>query len=78
MHILGKRMKYSCSLWSDGIQSLDQAEESMLDLTCRRAGIQDGMNVLELGCGWGSLTSLDGGTVSHGENNCRIKLQSPA
>jgi len=56
MHILGKRMKYSCSLWSDGIQSLYQAEESMLDLTCRRAGIQDGMNVLELGCGWGSLS----------------------
>jgi cyclopropane-fatty-acyl-phospholipid synthase len=56
MHILGKRMKYSCSLWSDGVQSLDQAEESMLDLTCRRAGIQDGMNVLELGCGWGSLS----------------------
>ena len=56
MHILGKRMKYSCSLWSDGVQSLDQAEESMLDLTCRRAGIQDGMNVLEVGCGWGSLS----------------------
>jgi cyclopropane-fatty-acyl-phospholipid synthase len=56
MHILGKRMKYSCSLWSEGIQSLYQAEESMLDLTCRRAGIQDGMHVLELGCGWGSLS----------------------
>ncbi|MFZ5908309.1 MAG: SAM-dependent methyltransferase [Nitrospirota bacterium] len=56
MHILGKRMKYSCSLWSDGVQSVDRAEELMLDLTCRRAGIQDGMNVLELGCGWGSLS----------------------
>lgn len=72
-YILGNRMKYSCSLWSDGIQSLNQAEESMLDLTCRRAGIQNGMNVLELGCGWGSL-SLDCGELSEMQDRCSFKF----
>jgi cyclopropane-fatty-acyl-phospholipid synthase len=55
-YVLGTRMKYSCALWEEGVHSLDAAEEAMLDLTCRRAGIKDGMNVLELGCGWGSLS----------------------
>jgi cyclopropane-fatty-acyl-phospholipid synthase len=35
---------------------LDAAEEAMLDLTCRRAEIRDGMDILELGCGWGALS----------------------
>jgi len=56
MHVLGERMKYSCSFWNDDIQTLDQAESAMLTLTCSRAGIRDGMDVLDLGCGWGSLT----------------------
>lgn len=54
--VLGARLKYSCCLFADGIESLDAAEEAMLELTCRRAEIEDGMDVLELGCGWGSLT----------------------
>jgi cyclopropane-fatty-acyl-phospholipid synthase len=54
--VLGKHLKYSGCLWPAGTESLDAAEEAMLDLTCRRAGIADGMQVLELGCGWGSLT----------------------
>lgn len=53
--VLGKRMKYSCCLWPPGVSGLDQAEEAMLKLTCLRTGIQDGMRVLDLGCGWGSL-----------------------
>lgn len=53
---LGPRLKYSSALWPDGVTSLAQAEEAMLDLTCRRAGLADGMEILELGCGWGSLT----------------------
>lgn len=53
---LGPRLKYSCGLWSDGVDSLEGAEEAMLELTCSRARIEDGMDVLELGCGWGSLT----------------------
>ena len=53
---LGKRRKYSCCYYPTGNESLDEAEESMLALTCGRAHIQDKMDILELGCGWGSLT----------------------
>jgi len=54
--VLGKHLKYSSAFWADGTATLDQAEEEMLDLTCRRADLQDGMTVLELGCGWGALS----------------------
>jgi cyclopropane-fatty-acyl-phospholipid synthase len=54
--VLGPRLKYSCALWPEGTATLDEAEEAMLRLTCERAGIADGQRVLELGCGWGSLT----------------------
>ena len=53
---LGPRLKYSGCLWPEGVSSLAGAEEAMLALTCRRTGIEDGMDVLDLGCGWGSLT----------------------
>lgn len=56
VHVLGKRMKYSCCLYPLGSERLDEAEEKMLSLTCERANIRDGMEILELGCGWGSLT----------------------
>jgi cyclopropane-fatty-acyl-phospholipid synthase len=54
--VLGKHMKYSGNFWKPGVDSLDQAETHMLALTCQRAQIEDGMEILELGCGWGSLT----------------------
>ena len=54
--ILGPRLKYSAAWWPEGVTDLAAAEEAMLALTCRRAGIADGQDVLELGCGWGSLT----------------------
>jgi cyclopropane-fatty-acyl-phospholipid synthase len=54
--VLGPRMKYSACLWEDGTSSLGKAEDAMLDLTCRRARIEDGMRILDLGCGWGSFT----------------------
>jgi cyclopropane-fatty-acyl-phospholipid synthase len=53
---LGKRLKYSCALWDEHTPSLDAAEEAMLGLTCRRAQIEDGHSILDLGCGWGSLS----------------------
>jgi cyclopropane-fatty-acyl-phospholipid synthase len=53
---LGARLKYSGALWPDGVTTLDAAEETMLNLTCERAQIADGQNILELGCGWGSLS----------------------
>ena len=54
--ILGPRRKYSGCLWPDGGGDLAGAEEAMLALSCARAGVQDGMRVLDLGCGWGSLS----------------------
>jgi len=53
---LGPRRKYSSAYWPEGVQNLADAEEAMLDLTCRRARLEDGQTVLELGCGWGSLS----------------------
>ena len=54
--VLGKRLKYSSSLYNSGDVTLDQAEEAMLRLTCERAKLADGQHILELGCGWGSLS----------------------
>jgi cyclopropane-fatty-acyl-phospholipid synthase len=53
--VLGQRLKYSAGYWPQGVQTLDAAEEAMLDLTCQRAEIADGMEVCDLGCGWGAL-----------------------
>lgn len=53
---LGRRLKYSSGYWPEGVDTLDAAEESMLRLTCERARIADGQRILELGCGWGSLS----------------------
>lgn len=54
--VLGAHRKYSSGLWSEGVTTLDAAEAAMLSLTCARARLENGQNVLELGCGWGSLT----------------------
>jgi cyclopropane-fatty-acyl-phospholipid synthase len=53
---LGKRLKYSGAYYPDGVNTLDEAEETMLKLTCERARFADGQDVLELGCGWGSMS----------------------
>jgi cyclopropane-fatty-acyl-phospholipid synthase len=53
---LGARLKYSSGLWPERTTTLDAAEQAMLQLTCERARIEDGQRILELGCGWGSLS----------------------
>lgn len=53
--VLGPRLKYSCGLYEDESTTLAEAEEAMLRLTCHRAEVADGMDVLDLGCGWGAL-----------------------
>ena len=55
-NVLGKHLKYSSGYWPDGVNSLDESEESMLELSFKRAQLVDGDSILELGCGWGSLT----------------------
>ncbi len=53
---LGARLKYSCCYYPSGRETLDEAEEAMLELYAERARLADGLDILELGCGWGSLT----------------------
>lgn len=53
---LGPRLKYSCAYWLSDTTTLAEAEEVMLACTAARAGVEDGMDVLDLGCGWGSFS----------------------
>jgi len=55
-YCLGRHLKYSSGYWKEGVTDLDTAEKDMLELTCERAELQNGQAVLELGCGWGSLS----------------------
>lgn len=55
-NVLGKRLKYSSCYFPEHVDSLDAAEEAMLSLYAKRAGLEDGMSILDLGCGWGSLS----------------------
>jgi cyclopropane-fatty-acyl-phospholipid synthase len=54
--VLGPHLKYSSAWWPDGVRTLAEAERRMLQLSVARAGIERGQSILELGCGWGSLT----------------------
>ncbi|GAP38844.1 cyclopropane-fatty-acyl-phospholipid synthase family protein [Piscinibacter sakaiensis] len=54
--VLGPHRKYSCCHWGPGVETLEAAEAEALRITCERAGLEDGQDVLELGCGWGSLS----------------------
>ena len=71
-HILGKRMKYSCNYWPEYATTLDTSEEAMLEIICKRADIHDGMDILDLGCGWGALSLW----ISEHFPNCRIRAVS--
>ncbi len=53
-HMLDPTMAYSCGYWA-GADTLEQAQEGKLDLICRKLGLQPGMRLLDIGCGWGSL-----------------------
>lgn len=55
-HVMGDHLKYSCCYWPTKVGNLSEAETAALELTVRRADITDGMRILDLGCGWGSLS----------------------
>jgi cyclopropane-fatty-acyl-phospholipid synthase len=55
-YCLGKHLKYSSGYWKPGVSDIDTSEKDMLELTCTRAELKEGQQVLELGCGWGSLS----------------------
>jgi cyclopropane-fatty-acyl-phospholipid synthase len=72
LNVLGQRLKYSGCYWPPGVVTLDAAEDAMLRLTCERAQVADGMNILELGCGWGALSLWIAERYPH----CRITAVS--
>jgi cyclopropane-fatty-acyl-phospholipid synthase len=55
-YCLGKHRKYSSCFWLPDTQNLDEAEALALSQTCDHADLRDGQHILELGCGWGSLS----------------------
>jgi len=56
LQVLGPRLKYSSGYWPSRNTTFAESEEAMLEITCKRAELKDGQKILELGCGWGSLT----------------------
>ncbi len=52
--MLDRWMNYSCAYWKNA-NTLDEAQEAKLDLTCRKLGLTPGMRVLDIGCGWGGF-----------------------
>ena len=57
--VLGRHLKYSSGFWAaadEVVETIDESEAAMLRLTCERARLENGHDILELGCGWGSLT----------------------
>ncbi|KAJ9168196.1 hypothetical protein P3X46_019752 [Hevea brasiliensis] len=66
--VLGKNLKYSCCYFSDKSNTLEDAEKAMLELYCERSQLKDGHTVLDVGCGWGSLSLY----IAKKYSNCRI------
>ena len=62
-NVLGEHLKYSSGYWPDGTKTLDDSEEAMLELSFNRAQLIDGHSILELGCGWGSMTCFMAGKL---------------
>ncbi|XP_019074877.1 (S)-coclaurine N-methyltransferase isoform X2 [Vitis vinifera] len=66
--VLGKNLKYSCCYFPDKSSTLEDAENAMLEMYCKRAQVEDGHTVLDIGCGWGSLSLY----IAQKYTNCRI------
>jgi cyclopropane-fatty-acyl-phospholipid synthase len=72
---LGDSMTYSCAIFSRGAKTLEEAQETKLELVCTKLGLQPGMRVLDVGCGWGSF-ALHAAT-RHGAHVTGITLSEP-
>ncbi|KAL6212260.1 hypothetical protein ACLB2K_017481 [Fragaria x ananassa] len=66
--VLGNNFKYSCCYFTDKSSSLEDAEKAMLEMYCERSQIKDGDSVLDVGCGWGSLSLY----IAEKYKNCKV------
>lgn len=68
--MLDRRMIYSCAYWKDA-RTLDEAQEAKLELVCRKLGLEPGMRVLDIGCGWGGMAQY--AVQRHGVSVLRVE-----
>jgi cyclopropane-fatty-acyl-phospholipid synthase len=68
-------MTYSCAIFSRGAQTLEQAQETKLELVCTKLGLEPGQRVLDVGCGWGSFALH--AAERHGVHVTGITLSPP-
>lgn len=69
---LDRNMQYTCAYYPTGTETLDEAQESKLELICRKLQLQPGMTLLDIGCGWGGLIRF--ASKHHGVNATGITL----
>jgi cyclopropane-fatty-acyl-phospholipid synthase len=72
---LGDQMTYSCAIWSRGATTLEEAQETKLELVCTKLGLKEGERVLDVGCGWGSFAVH--AAKRHGVHVTGITLSEP-
>jgi cyclopropane-fatty-acyl-phospholipid synthase len=72
---LGDSMTYSCAIWSRGAQTLEEAQETKLELVCTKLGLRQGERLLDVGCGWGSFAVH--AAKRHGVHVTGITLSEP-
>src|SRR5215213_5422886 len=72
---LDESMTYSCAVWREGAQSLEEAQEAKLEMICRKLALKEGERVLDVGCGWGSFPLW--AATRHGASVVGITLSPP-
>jgi cyclopropane-fatty-acyl-phospholipid synthase len=72
---LDETMTYSCALWEEGTETLEDAQRAKLELICRKLELEPGMRMLDIGCGWGSLAIH--AAREHGASVWGITLSEP-
>jgi cyclopropane-fatty-acyl-phospholipid synthase len=73
--VLGPSLTYSCAVFADPTFSLEEAQAAKHELVCAKLGLEEGMRLLDVGCGWGSL--LIHAAESHGVSGVGVTLSPP-
>jgi cyclopropane-fatty-acyl-phospholipid synthase len=73
--VLGPSLTYSCAVWHDDTATLEDAQANKHELICRKLGLEPGMRLLDVGCGWGSM--LMHAAEHHGVHAVGVTLSRP-